>query len=266
MAFRSLVPAMILLLAPLAQAADLTKIDRSIGKQPSYKSKSVKYCLLVFGPEAKTRVWLAHDHDTLYVDRNGNGDLTEPEERLSANKENSDPEQRQFYFDAGDIRDGKLLHKNLHVSVRNLDHLANADASLKKFLAANPQGRGYTLHLEVEMPPWKGSAPGGRVQQGVMPVDDRGVLQFADRPEDAPIIHFGGPWHVTLSGSHQFTPGREEEVILFVGTRGVGPGTTACIAYEGLIPEKAYPTLEITFAARGGEAPLKKSYQLKERC
>jgi hypothetical protein len=35
---------------------DPAKIDRTIAKQPRYHSKP-KYCLLVFGPEAKTRVW-----------------------------------------------------------------------------------------------------------------------------------------------------------------------------------------------------------------
>ena len=39
-----------------APAADLTTIDRTIVKEPAYRSKAVKYCLLVFGPEAKTRV------------------------------------------------------------------------------------------------------------------------------------------------------------------------------------------------------------------
>src|SRR6476620_3324956 len=63
-------------------AADLTKIDQTIRKEPSYQGKP-RYCLLVFGPEAKTRVWLVVDGDVLYVDRNGNGDLTERNEKAS---------------------------------------------------------------------------------------------------------------------------------------------------------------------------------------
>jgi hypothetical protein len=59
-----------------ARPADLTRIERAIVKEPCYKSKP-RYCLLVFGPEAKTRVWLVLDGDVLYVDRNGSGDLTE---------------------------------------------------------------------------------------------------------------------------------------------------------------------------------------------
>jgi hypothetical protein len=59
-----------------AQAADLTKIDRSIRKEPTYKGKP-KYCLLVWGPEAKTRIWLVQDGNLLYIDRNRDGDLTD---------------------------------------------------------------------------------------------------------------------------------------------------------------------------------------------
>src|SRR5262249_45136652 len=63
-------------------AADSTTIDRRIAKEPVYQSKSPKYCLLEFGAEAKARVWLVLDGDTLYVDRNANGDLTEANERV----------------------------------------------------------------------------------------------------------------------------------------------------------------------------------------
>src|SRR5262245_35396344 len=58
-------------------AADLTKIERDLRKTPAFKSKEPRYCLLVFGPAADYRVWLVLDGDTLLVDRNGNGDLTE---------------------------------------------------------------------------------------------------------------------------------------------------------------------------------------------
>src|SRR5438128_308517 len=56
-----------------ALATDLTKIDRTIVKEPAYEGRP-KYCLLVFGPEAKTRVWLVKDDNTLFIDRNGKGD------------------------------------------------------------------------------------------------------------------------------------------------------------------------------------------------
>ena len=66
-------------------AADLTKIDRTIAKEPVYKGQP-KYCLLVFGAEAKHRAWLIMDDEALYVDRNGNGNLTENEKRIPRTK------------------------------------------------------------------------------------------------------------------------------------------------------------------------------------
>src|SRR5690348_5507153 len=109
-----------LLLAPTpAGAANLGKIERSIKKEARYKGKP-KYCLLVFGPEARTKVWLVHDGDTLYVDRNANGDLTEPGEKVRAEKEGA--AEGNYTFKVGDIRDGKRLHKTLTVYVSKIDH------------------------------------------------------------------------------------------------------------------------------------------------
>ena len=54
------VPAALLLWSGAAGAADLSKVDRTIKKEPVYQSKP-KYCLLVFGPKADTRVWLVLD-------------------------------------------------------------------------------------------------------------------------------------------------------------------------------------------------------------
>jgi hypothetical protein len=40
-----------------AGAADLAKIERVVKKEPAYRSGQPKYCLLVFGPQAKTCGW-----------------------------------------------------------------------------------------------------------------------------------------------------------------------------------------------------------------
>jgi hypothetical protein len=75
--------------AVTAAAADLIKIDRTIAREPVYQNKP-KYCLLAFGPDARTRVWLVIDGDVLYVDRNGNGDLTEKGKRMALMKPECD--------------------------------------------------------------------------------------------------------------------------------------------------------------------------------
>ncbi len=50
-------------------------------KEPQYQNEP-RYALFVFGAKRQPRIWLVLDGTTLYVDRNGNGDLTEPDERL----------------------------------------------------------------------------------------------------------------------------------------------------------------------------------------
>jgi hypothetical protein len=243
----------------------LTRIERTIRKEPPYQSKEPKYCLIVIGPEAKTRVWLVHDGDALYVDRNGNGDLTEPGEKVTAEKNGL--EEGEYSFNAGDIADGPRLHKELYLSIWKLARFADQDEDAKAFVAKHPQARAYRLHLQVEMPPWKGAGFGGRVQQIVVQGDTRGFLQLSGKPHDAPIIHFGGPWQITLTGRHKLTIGRNTDMYLVVGTPGLGPGTTACIFYDGIIPESVLPIVEVSYSPpQPGQPQLSERYELKQRC
>src|SRR5207249_117428 len=107
-----LAAAVLLLLAPLAQADDLATIERKIAKEPAYQTKTPKYCLLVFGLDAKTRVWLVQDGDTLYVDRSGNGDLTGEGKRIKV-KQQSDSYRS---FEVGDLTIDGLTHKGISVT------------------------------------------------------------------------------------------------------------------------------------------------------
>src|SRR5436309_9073053 len=104
--------AAVLLVAARAPAADLAKIPRTIAKEPAYQTSTPKYCLLVFGLDAKTRVWLVQDGDTLFVDRNGSGDLTEDGKRVKLKQQ--DDSYRSF--EAGDLTIGGLTHTGLSVS------------------------------------------------------------------------------------------------------------------------------------------------------
>jgi hypothetical protein len=255
-----------LFLPPLS-AADLTRIERKIGREPAYESKP-RYCLLVFGPHAKTRVWLVQDGHNLYVDRNGNGDLTDDGEKIAAKKSGQPlAAGGDHTFEVGDIRDGALTHKSLRVRLLNRSDIINLDAREKEFWKKNPKGHLYDLRVQVEMPGRKGAGVGGRVQQEVCTADIRGFLQFAESAKDAPIVHFGGPWQITLSCPHRAAVGREFNLSLSVGTPGLGTGTTTDVAYERLIPENAHPTVEITYPAeKKGCKPVKERYELKERC
>ena len=257
-----------LLTGSAAFGADLSRIQRTIAREPVYRSKP-RYCLLVFGPEAKTRVWLVQDGDTLYVDRNGNGDLTEPGKKVSAEKREEGAADGTYAFKIGEIHDGRRVHKEMHLSIVKIDELQliSSDEVAKTFVAKNPHGRGYVLFGEVEMPGWKGATPGGRIRQHTWYTDAKSVFQFADRPQDAPVVHFGGPWQIALFGWHQLTIGRESDVVLGVGTPGVGPAAMTYIDYEGVIPENVYPTSDIIYPSEApGDPARTEHYTLKRRC
>src|SRR5262249_56626845 len=94
-----------------ARFPDLTKIDRTLVKEPKYKNQPY-YALLAIGPEAKKRVWLVVDGEVVYVDRNGNGDLTEPNERVAKTKQiEVAPGMYKWMdsFDLGDVQGQRLV-------------------------------------------------------------------------------------------------------------------------------------------------------------
>ncbi len=265
---RSLVLALSLSVCPCASllAIDLAKIDRPAIKLPELRSGAARYCLLVFGPGAAKRVWLVHDGDRLYVDRNGNGDLTEPGETVAADAISSKPAEGVFSFKAGDVPDADGTHKELNVAWTKIDHMKDLVPLISERLQRDPQFRGCWISLDVAMPGHHGQGIGGRVNQSATINDCHGLLEFAARVEDAPIIQFGGPWEVTFPGRDTWRAGRKNEVYLVVGTKGVGPGTTACVAYENVIPAGLKPKLEVTYPSADGKTPLVRTYELTRRC
>jgi hypothetical protein len=264
MRIRTLLAAAVLLLAPLAHAADLAKIQRKIVKEPSYQTKTPKYCLLVFGLEAKTRVWLVQDGATLYVDRNGNGDLTEAGKRVQA-KQQSD----QFrFFEAGDITIDGLKHTGLNVwQIKAGPETAGTDEEWQRIQKSGPEPWMWRVAIAAERSaddPRKLPKKISYIING----DGAGMLLFADRAQDAPIIHLNGPFTLALQDRKQrLLPGEERMVQIGVGPQGVGPGTFAFVYYTDLIPTDVYPVAEITFPAKlPGQEPIQRKYTLKQRC
>jgi hypothetical protein len=250
-------------------AADLSKVDRTIKKEPAYNGKP-RYCLLVFGPKADPRVWLVLDGDTLHVDRNGNGDLTEAGEKVAAKKGAAD---QCYAFEAGELAVGGKTHKGLDVAVAPLKSLAdNPNLMAMPHVAAavkkDPAAMTARITLDVECESLRGGGVGGRVSYMLMLFDTAGVLQFGSRPADAPIVHLDGPLQVTFYGAKPtWRGGQSEDTILCVGTPGRGPGTFAMVKYEGTVPEGKHPKVEATYRPKDKEKQaFKELYELKERC
>jgi hypothetical protein len=225
-----------LILCPFpAAGSDLAKIDRNIKKEPAYKGKP-RYCLLVFGPEAKTRVWVVADVvqdpdvgasiDRLYIDGNGNGDLTESADRAKFNS----PYSR---WESGDIGgpDGKFRYK---VSLRTYGkadsgvQLSIGEEDKKSYIAGDPDGD---------------------------------PLIFAERPSEAPIVQIGGPLEIDLSYYVQGKVSRSLVLRVRVGTVGLGRG-----AFAGLVLRDATPVAHVEFPSnKPGAPPLMTTKSLKDR-
>jgi hypothetical protein len=221
-----------LTLAPVP-AADLPKIDRSILKEPRYQSKS-KYCLLVFGAEAKTRIWLVLDGNTLYMDKNGNGDLTETDEVLSS----AGPSPS---FDVGAIVDRKprIKHTRLHISVspENKEH-------------KRPET--WFVQINVE----------DRYQQYAY------VENLRHTPQDAPVVHFGGPLKMYLWPKAKTLVRGDKPSELEVAVVTDYPGVVWAAVRDGKgMPKDIHPIAEIVFAAKASSAkPITVKMPLKQRC
>ena len=250
-----------------SMAFDLATIERKAPKLPELVSDAPLYCLVVFGPEAKTRVWLVRDGGALYVDRNANGDLTDDGERIEADKKNSRPADGVLRFIVSEISDGPCTHKFLEVSWFNVDHLKDDPGfpHITTRFKQEPEFRALSISCDVEMSGHRGTGVDGRVTQMLTIGDVNGILDFSPAAESAPILHFGGPWQITRSGRGALRIGRSDELYLEVVTPGVGPGSMVSTMYDKLIPREAMPHVEITYPAESGQT-LTRSYDFKQRC
>lgn len=225
-----------------AAAVDLATIDRSIAKEAAYESKTPKYCLLVFGPDAKTRVWLVLDGDILHADRNANGDVTEkgetvkaaaPPAKVGAGGDQADFQVRTYVV--GDIAeaDGKTKHTNL---------------TLHRYQFAKEQ---TFWHVNVHAK-W---------------IQAAGGFAWADKAKDAPIIHFNGPLTMQLNGNQSLSRGENKtELYVMVGSRGLGDHTFASLIHPS-VPADVHPVAEIEFPSKeSGGTPIKARFTLNQRC
>ncbi len=227
--------------------------------------------MLIFGPEAKTKVWLVIDGDTLYVDRNGNGDITEKEERIDLPKYKKAEDSPSALIagqregKAGNIHDGRFLHTDLEITQTRLNLAykpTDADEqSFKRLAESAADGVLYAVSLAVET-----RCGRGKVQFAAV-ADTQGFLSFADRLENAPLIHFDGPLQMGIEPLHKLVPGNKpSELHSWVGTQGLGAGTFAALIYvtkPGFVSDEFHPIAEIEFP---GSKSLKTKVVLDQRC
>lgn len=280
----------LLLSAGVAGAQDLAKIERSIAKQPAYASKEPKYCLLVFGPKAETRVWLVLDlaydplrekpgkADALYADLNGDGDLTDPKERIPVTVVTKKSFELGLPTRIGsfDVKDHDMNVPSFHVgnvtSREGKTTYAKLSVDVGWYIFGRPDRQ---VTVSVDTPGYGRQSVGGP------------EWWFARSPAKAPVIWFDGaltlrlapsgllhmpvdytgkepppPWH------EEFPLVRDKTMPLRVqlGSAGLGVGTFNTIPCDKP-PADVHPIAKVVFPHTDAkQPPLEVTVELTKRC
>ena len=247
--------AVLLVLSAASWSADLSKIDRRIAKVPRYSAATQYYGLLVLGDDAKYRVWFVVDGDTLYLDKNGDGDLRDPRERIPLNRKSRVKSgfnrQTRTWNVARLDKAGRYTHVTVNLSTVNREF--------------KPDSRRRNINLlKARMKAVRaGTHPNQTRIEVTIGVKRRQfcLVRFATRASDAPIAHMDGPLTLgIISPLMDFQFGLGQPLSVGVGTPGLGTGAFSFVRYDEL-PAEARPFAIVTFP---GLKP--KRYDLKDKC
>lgn len=250
-------------LAVTSVAEDLTKIKRSILKEPRYVAEP-RYSLLVIGPQAQHRSWIVMDgSEILYFDRNGNGDLTEAEDSIALDAEatkqvNIAPNSSHSGMNIFPIGVVSGIKLRLEFWVRNRDFVAT-DEWLKGILHERDVNKWANATL------WRLTEEEGQAQIPVL---------LTATPADAQITHLGGPLVFALKRDlkQKLEPWPKTTVFdVNVGTRSFAPRNCNHELFAPLteweVPRDLHPVAHFTFPPKTpGAAPVELSIKLDQRC
>lgn len=228
------------LLAADGPQVDYDKIDRSIGKQPQYQSAKPEYGLLLFGPRARLKVWLAIDGDTIYLDCDGDGDLTDDGERFEKEADCKDVE------------------------------ITDPDGQARYVIT------GLRVYREKDSPP---NVSVDIDIHGPLEYEQYCDLTLAATPDKAAIAHFHGPLTVgSRTIAWKLPPdltleAREKpsDLYAWIGTMGEKHGCWVVVrSHDGdkcLFADGVRPKVTVEFPAKAAGAPtIRRQYTLDEFC
>jgi hypothetical protein len=194
--------------------------------------------LLALGPKAETRVWLVLDGDVFYIDRNGNGDLTEPTERVPIEHKTREADDDGQAFFTTPLFEEEVTDRR---GRRRLDVSFGHSADYRQ--------AGCTVV----------------VREGQLPRIGEAVL--ADRPQHAAVLHLDGPLSLRLAepeGPPLVRGKGPKDLCVCVGTFG---RNAAVLVQNKAVPADAHPLAEIEFPSKQpGGKPVHVKVLLDGRC
>jgi|HubBroStandDraft_6_1064221.scaffolds.fasta_scaffold64812_1 hypothetical protein len=226
---------------PRATKDLLEEIPRAITKEPNYGSPP-RYALLVFGHQAKARVWIVEDGKTLYVDKNGNGDLTD----------DGPPIKPSNVHELGKTPTGGASwdFDYLLPEIRAADGSRHTAFDLRRWnYGRNEDGYGLSVKLN------------GRTEMYA------GWFGFwGNSPASAPVIHFGGPLQPCLLRLDEFViDGLSRDLSIAFINPGCGPAGTSRLSTDAL-SKAVVPEVVIDWPVAKGAPSLHSSHLLFQRC
>jgi hypothetical protein len=240
----SLVAAILSFQNAAPSAIDFSKIDRTIAKEPKYLAKP-QYGLMLLDAEGKSRVWIILDkssadaphHDILYLDRNGNGDLTEEGERFSGAKDSH----------------GRMIIKGADI------RLPGSDSSCTEFQVYSSMGSkpGKAIQVKAE---GRERLIGGYGLNGEL-------AEFGESPAKAPVYvaSLKAPISFLLYRETVFVRGASERIAVFAGFAGSGTCSFVAVDENYLVPEKDF--LSGTWIAKDAEGrEFQERFRIQGHC
>jgi hypothetical protein len=234
----SLIALLSLVPCTTAREVDYTRVDRTVGNEPAYQ-QAPRYALLLFGTEARLRVLVALDGQTVYIDRNADGNLTGKDECFARPQDCKDIEIKGS--------DGKTRYRINGLSTfkdQAREHLM-VDVTINGPLS-------YQQYCDVEL---KGSV------------------------REARLAHFHGPltmgpvtinWKVP-AGLTLATGEKPTELQGHVGTFSAKHGCWVVVrshnGKQSAFPEGVHPVVDVQFPPKAAGGPaVKRRYALDQFC
>ena len=224
-----------------ARAVDYGKIDRTVLREPAYQSGKPGYALFLFGPEARLRVWVVLDGDAVYIDRNGDGDLTAKGKRFAKpadckDIEIADPDGRTRYV----------------------------ITSLSVFKDANPPLQHLIANVDIK---------------GPLSYQQYNDVALRPSPREANISHFhgpltAGPRTINWKIPPQFaltTGEKPADVFAVIGTMDAKHGCWVVVrthhGENSAFGKGVFPVVDVEFPPKTPGAPaVKERYRLEKFC
>jgi hypothetical protein len=215
----------------------VSHFDHTIIKQPAYQS-TPKYCLITLGNSGDVKVWMVEDGRRLFIDKNANGDLTDdgpPIEPSNVRHLDTNRWDFDYLLDAITPTNGS---RHTSFVLRRWNYNDKEDCY------------GLSLSVDGQMPMYAGWF---------------GTFWSTNR-DQAPVIHFGGPFTPKLLRRKEFTIGEtQQRLSLCFLNPGSALGAESRLSIDAL-PRFLVPELHIEWPTAGGGAPLRTSYELTQRC